>query len=131
MSAGEWLAASCMAQLAQNAALDPLQVFDFMPERAGLPRAQVEDPVLQAWDGAGFTGRIGTVAIGFRDGGERPVRLRLLMGRVEAQMAALPADLGGEGWRLAGLSLARSRLTRVKDGWLGRSEWAVRVFRVN
>lgn len=131
MSAGDWLAASCMAHLAENAALDPLQLFDFVPERAGFPWAQVEDPVLGSWDGAGVTGRVGTLAIAFRDGGERPARLRLLMGRVEDQMAGLPADLGGEGWRLAGLSLARSRLARVRDGWLGRSEWAVRVFRVN
>ena len=131
MSAGSWLAASCMAHLDQNAALDPLRVFDWLPERAGLPWAQVEEPVLQAWDGAGVTGRIGTIAIGFRDGGERPARLRLLMARVEEELAALPADLGGDGWRLAAISLARSRLARVKDGWLGRSEWAVRIFRVN
>ena len=131
MSAGEWLSASCMAHLAENAALDPLQVFDFLPERAGVPWAQVEEPVLGAWDGVAMTGRIGTVAIGFRDGGERPARLRLLMGRVEEQMAMLPGDLGGEGWRLAGLSLARSRLQRVKDGWAGRLEWSVRMFRAN
>ncbi|WP_425229237.1 hypothetical protein [Sphingomonas sp.] len=131
MSAAEWLFASCMAHLAENAALDPLHVFDFAPDRAGFPYAVIEDPVLQAWDGALTTGRIGTVAIGFRDGGERPARLRLLMGRVEEQMAYLPGDLGGEGWRLAGLSLARSRVARVKGGWIGRAEWSVRIFRAN
>ena len=131
MSAGAWLFASVMAHLDQNAALDPLRVFDFAPDRAGFPWAQVEDPVLAAWDGAGVAGRVGTLPIAFHDGGERPGRLRLLMGRVEAQMAALPADLGGEGWRLAGLSLARTRVARVKDGWLGRTEWAVRVFRAD
>ena len=130
MSAGEWLAAGCMAHLAENAALAPLRIFDFVPERAALPWAQVEDPVLAAADGAGVTGRVGTLAIGFRDGGERPTRLRLLMGRVEEQMAAMPADLG-EGWRIAGISLARSRVQRIRDGWLGRLDWSVRVFRVN
>ena len=139
MSAGEWLVASAMAHLDENAAIDPLRLVDFLPDRAAYPWAQVEDPVLAAFDGAGVTGRVGTLAIQFRDGGERPARLRLLMGRVEDQMAALPADLGGEGWRLAGIALARSRLARVKDPsagsgqvvWLGRSEWAVRVFRIN
>ena len=131
MSAAEWLFASCMAHLAENAALDPLRVFDLLPERAAFPWAQIEDPVLQAYDAAGLTGRIGTLAMQFRDGGERPARLRLLMGRMEEQMATLPGDLGGEGWRMAGCSLARTRLGRVKDGWLGRTEWAVRVFRAN
>ena len=131
MSAGNSLVASCMAHLAENAALDPLRVFDFAPERAAFPWAQIEDPVLQAWDAALATGRVGTLAIGFRDGGERPARLRFLMGRLEDEMATLPRDLSGEGWRLAGLSLARTRLARVKDGWLGRSEWAVRIFRTN
>lgn len=131
MSAGNSLVASCMAHLAENAALDPLRVFDFAPERAAFPWAQIEDPVLQAWDAALATGRVGTLAIGFRDGGERPARLRFLMGRLEDEMFVMPGDLGGEGWRLAGLSLARTRLARVKDGWLGRSEWAVRIFRTN
>ena len=131
MSAGEWLSASLMAHLAENAALDPLTVFDFWPERAALPWAQIEDPVLRGADGAGVTGRVGTVGIVFQDGGERPWRLRLLMGRVEEQLSSLPGDLGGDGWRLAGISLGRSRIARGKSGWGGRSEWAVRIFRTN
>ncbi|WP_375390798.1 hypothetical protein [uncultured Sphingomonas sp.] len=131
MTAGDWLAASAMVRLDQNAALDPLRVYDWLPERAAMPYAQVEDPVLRADDGAGVTGRVGTLGIAFRDGGERPARLRLLMARVEEQMATLDPDLGGDGWRLAGIALSRTRLARVRDGWVGRLEWSVRLYRVN
>lgn len=131
MSAGAWLVAATLAHLDGNAAIDPLRVFDLVPDRAVFPWAQIEDPVLSAQDGAGVTGRVGTLAITCRDGGERPARLRGLIGRMEEQMAALPSDLGGEGWRLTSIALARSRIVRVKDGWAARSEWAVRVFRVN
>lgn len=131
MSAGDWLLGSIMAHLAENAALDPLRVFDFVPARAGFPYAVVEDPVLEARDVSGLTGRVGAVAIACRDGGERPERLRFLLGRLEDEMATLPADLGGEGWRLAALSLQQSRIARGKDGWVARSVWAVRVYRAN
>ena len=131
MSAAKWLTASIMAHLAEDAALDPLRLFDFAPNRAGFPHAVIEDPVLEARDVAGLTGRVGTVAISLRDGGERPDRLRLLAGRVEDAMATLPADLGGEGWRLAALSLQMSRVVRVKDEWVARLVWAVRVYRAD
>lgn len=131
MSAGDRLAAATIARLDGNEALEPLRVYDWPPERAGVPYAQIEDPVLRADDGAGVTGRVGTLAIALRDGGERPARLRLLMARVEEQMAALDPDLGGDGWRLAGIALARTRLARVREGWVGRLEWSVRLYRVN
>ena len=131
MSAGEWLVASAMALLDGNPTLDPLRVFDFAPSRAAFPYAVIEDPVLKAENGAGVIGRVGTFAIQFRDGGEQPRRLRWLVGRLEDAVALLPPDLGGEGWRLAGLALAQSRIARGKDEWLARSVWAVRGFRTN
>lgn len=130
MNAGPWLIGSVMARLC-GAGLDPLHVFDFWPERATLPWAQVEDPVLRADDAVGVTGRVGSIAIVFADGGERPARLRLLMARVEERLAALPGDEGGDGWHLAGIGLLRTRLSRGKTGWNGRAEWAVRMFRTN
>jgi hypothetical protein len=92
------------------------------------PYAVVEDAQLKAFDAAGVVGRIGTLAIGFTDTGEFPTRLRVLMVIAEDAVGALSPALDG-GWRLAGLELARSRLARTKDGWLGRAEWAVRLFR--
>lgn len=129
-SAGNWLVASVMAHLNENAAIDPLRLYDFVPSRFSYPWAHVEDAQLSAVDGAGVTGRAGTLAIQCRDGGERPKRLRWLVGRLEDQMEGLHPDLG-EGWRLAGLSLAQSRIVRGKDEWVSRSVWAVRMFRVS
>lgn len=130
MSAGEALLARCVRQLADAPALAAVGVFDLPPARVSPPYAIVEDPVLQAWDGAGVTGRVGTLAVQVRDAGEQPARLRQISDAIEAALAALPADIGA-GWRLAGLALARSRVTRTRDGWVGRTEWAVRLFRAN
>lgn len=129
MNAGDWLLGTVMARLSENAALDPLHVFDFWPERAVLPWAQVEDPVLRADDAVQVTGRVGSIAIIFADGGERPARLRLLMDGVEEQLATLTGEAGGNGWHLASIGLLRTRLSRGKTGWNGRTEWAVRMFR--
>ena len=131
MSAAEWITAGMLAHLHFNAALDPLTVWVFPPARVVMPYAVIEDPVLEARDAAGLTGRIGTVSITCRDRGERPERLRFLLGRLEDEMATLPADLGGEGWRLAALSLQQSRLVKVKEEWVARTVWAVRVYRAN
>ena len=130
MSAGQWLVASVMAHLNENPALDPLRLFDFVPSRFSYPWAHVEDASLSAIDGAGVSGRAGTLAIQCRDAGERPTRLRMLVGQLEEQMEALEPDLG-EGWRLGACTLSGSRIVRGKDEWVARSVWAVRVFRVN
>lgn len=132
MSAREWLAASVMAHLDENALLDPLRVMDRASPRAGVPFALIEDPVLADWRLSGCQGREGRLAISFADDGEEPRRLRFLMGRVEEAMGTLPADLGGEGWRLARLRLVRSRVARGKgDRWTGTTEYEVRLYRAN
>lgn len=130
MSAAAVLQAAVVAVLTADDALTELSVFDAPPVRGLVPQAVVEEPVLAAFDAAGVTGRIGTLAIGFRDEGEVPTRLRILMAIAEEAVDLMPGALA-DGWRIGGLALARSRLARTKDGWLGRSEWAVRVFRVN
>lgn len=130
MSAAAALVSAVLATLADESRLAELCVFDAPPVRALAPYAVVEHPQFRGADAAGVTGRIGTLAIGFQDAGEAPTRLRVLMAGAEEAMDLLPAALG-DGWRLAGIELARSRLARAKEGWLGRSEWAVRVFRVN
>lgn len=130
MSAAAALVNAVVAALADDPLLAELKVFDAPPVRALAPYAVVEHPQFRGADAAGVTGRIGTLAVSFQDAGEVPTRLRVLMAVAEEAVDLLPAALG-DGWRLAGLELARSRLARVKEGWIGRAEWAVRVFRVN
>ena len=129
MSAGSALVAAVMAALATED-LAPLVVFDAPPVRAGYPYAVIDEPQFAAADAAGVKGRTGTLAITWFDGGERPMPLRGRVASAEALIDLLPSALG-DGWRLAGIALARSRLARTKDGWVARSEWAVRVFRVD
>ncbi|WP_445191761.1 tail completion protein gp17 [Sphingomonas sp. Tas61C01] len=132
MSAGAWLQTAIVRQLKTRAGLDGCAVFDMPPTRAALPHAVVEEPILATWDAATITGREGRVTIVVRDGGERPSRLRRLQGQVEDLIATMPADLGGEGWRVARLRLLRSRIVRGKpEQWIATSEYEVRVYRAN
>ncbi|MCP3735041.1 DUF3168 domain-containing protein [Sphingomonas sp. RP10(2022)] len=127
MSAGEVLRAALLAHLG-----GVVRVFDAPPLRASMPQVVLDDPVLAAADAAGVRGRVGTIAVGYADDGESPVRLRALIAVVEAAMDGVPADLGGGGWRLATLRLTRSRLWRGKsDRWVAMSEFAVRMYRIN
>ncbi len=129
MRAATLLQKAIIGLLEGEPALEDLSVFDAPPVRSTGPNAIVEDPVLRAFDGSQVTGRIGTLAISFADTGEIPTRLRVLMAIAEETVDQLTGLSGG--WRIGGIALARSRLARTKDGWLGRSEWAVRLFRVN
>jgi hypothetical protein len=132
MSAAARLQAAIVRQLKGRAVLEGLAVFDMPPARAAPPYAVVEDAVLASWDAAGLLGREGRISVVLHDGSERPVRLRRLQERIEDLIATLPADLGGEGWRLARLRLFRSKLLRGRgDRWSATSEYEVRVYRAN
>lgn len=132
MSAGQVLQAAVVRQLKTRGAMDGCAVFDMLPIRAALPHAVVEDPVLASWNAATITGREGRITIAVRDGGERPARLRRLQAQVEDLVATMPADLGGEGWRVVRLRLLRSRIVRVRnEQWTATSEFEVRVYRAN
>lgn len=124
------MSARGLLQAAVTAALRDagLQAFDGPPVRGALPFAVVGEVALKDASAAGVTGRTGTLAVTFRDAGERPVRLRDAMELGEAAVEALPPLLG-EGWRLTGVLLARSRTARSGEGWLGMSEFAVRMWR--
>ena len=125
MSAGDVLRAAVLAHLTQTC-----RVFDAPSERAGMPVAVLGEVVLGTSDAAGVSGRTGTIAVDYADSGESPVRLRDLVGGVEAAMAGVPRGLG-EGWQLTGLRLTKSRIQRAKgDRWVGSSEFAVRMYRV-
>jgi len=127
MSAGAVLYAAMLAHLRRRT-----RVFAAPPLRASTPRVVLDDPVLAAADACGVRGRVGTIAVTYTDVGEQPDRLRALIVAVETAMETMPADLGAEGWRLAGLRLAHSRLVRGKgERWIGTSMFAVRMFRIN
>lgn len=137
MSGGSLLQAAAIAWLAADPGLAGVRVFDAAPVRAGLPYVVVDDPVLVDWGAKGWTGREGTLAVlaydagagGGAENGGRPVRLRGLAGVVEAAMPGLDPALG-EGWRIAGLRLSRSRIVRAAgDRWLASVEWRVRLYR--
>lgn len=105
------------------------EVFDAPPVRAARPYAVIEEASLGNWGSKDMAGREGVLAVTLHDGGERPVRLRVLAGAVEEAIEAMPRDLG-EGWRVVTLILARSRIVREREGrWMAMSEWRVRILR--
>lgn len=111
--------------------LDVTAVFDAPPVRAALPYAVVEEAVLADWSTKDMDGREGRFAVTVRDGGERPVRLRVLAGAVEDAVAVMDR-YPGEGWRIASLMFVRGRI--VRDGesrWMSVSEFRVRMLREN
>lgn len=126
------MSVQALVQAAMMAALDGLEVtgvFDAPPVRAALPYAVVEEAVLADWGTKDMAGREGRLAVAMYDGGERPVRLRELIGAAEDAVDAMARDLGG-GWRVVTLVLARSRVVREQGGrWVAMSEWRVRMLR--
>lgn len=131
MSAGGMLQAAIVAALQGHAPLYELTVFDAPPVRGGLPYAVVGEPVLADWSAVEVAGREGRVAVTLHDAGERPLRLRAMLGEVEEQLPALAAAVG-EGWHVAQLRLARSRMVRGRDeDWAATAEFTVRMWREN
>ena len=126
MSARTALQAAIVARVGTVAGL---RVFDAPPVRGGVPYAVVDEPVLQQADAAGIAGRTGTVSILSYDSGERPLRLRQMVAAAEDAMMGLSGDVG-EGWRLVGVRLMRSRLARGGDDrWRSVSDFTVRLYR--
>jgi hypothetical protein len=105
-----------------------LTAFDAPPVRAALPHCVVDEAVLQDWSTKTWAGREGRIVVRFLDSGERPVRLRDAIEAGEAAVTAIGRTMP-EGWRLVQMRVARSRLARSGDGWLGLSEFAVRMWR--
>jgi len=125
------MSVQAVVQAAMVAALDGLDVtgvFDAPPVRAALPYAVIEEAVLADWSTKDMDGREGRLAVTLYDGGERPVRLRVLAGAAEDAVSAMPRVLG-EGWRVASLVFVRGRIVREGVRWVAMSEWRVRVLR--
>lgn len=124
MSAREVVQAAVVAALGDAAA-----VFDAPPVRAALPHVVVEQPELVDWSTKDWRGHEGRIVVAAYDGGERPVRLRALAARIEDAVEAVPAA-PGDGWRVATLRFARSRVARAPgDRWVATSEFVVRLYR--
>ena len=103
-------------------------VYDAPPVRSALPYAVVDEPVLSDWSTTTWRGREGRVVVTLHDGGERPVRLRAMLGAAEAAVEGLDPLLS-DGWRLVRAQLVRSRVLRVGERWRGTSEFLVRMYR--
>jgi uncharacterized protein DUF3168 len=104
-------------------------VFDAPPVRAARPYALVEESVLADWGTKDMAGREGRVAIALFDGGESPMRLRMLAGAAEEAILAMPRAIGA-GWALVSVTLLRNRIGREGEGqWKSVSEFRVRMLR--
>jgi hypothetical protein len=128
------MSVQALLQAAVTAAADGLDVtgvFDAPPVRSALPYAVVEEAVLADWSTKDMAGREGRFAVQLHDGGERPVRLRVLAGAVEDAVEGMGRDLG-EGWRIVSLGFVRGRIVRAREtGWTSLSEFRVRMLREN
>lgn len=123
--AGEALAGRALTALA---ALEGLNgAYDGLPARASLPYAAIEIGPESDWSWKGGEGRELRLTATLHDGGERPDRLRALMGAAEAALLGLS---GGDGWRVVNAVLARRRTTQKRAGeWTGLVEVRVRMER--
>lgn len=124
MSAGEQLVAAVVA------ALEPVGeiggVYDGTPLQAAFPYAVVEVGPELDWSHKSGAGREVRLAITVRDQGERPARLRRLLGEAEAAAGAVGGDIGG--WRVVTFQLVRSRVVREPRGpWAGLVEFRARM----
>lgn len=129
MSVQALLQAALVAALKTHRELTGIAVFDAPPARAAMPYAVLEESLLADWSTKDLRGRKGRIAVVLYDRGERPVRLRELIGAAEAAIEDMTPEIGG-GWRLLGPVLARSRIARGEgDRWLAMSEFEVRMLR--
>ncbi|WP_188656367.1 DUF3168 domain-containing protein [Stakelama pacifica] len=131
MSGGEALRRAVAAALADAIGAEVTAVFDAPPLRSAMPYALVEEAQLSDWSTKDMAGRDGRVSVVIHDAGERPERLRGLAERAEAAIGALPSALG-EGWRIAALTLTRSRIVRQGERhWSALIEFRVGMLRSN
>jgi len=98
------------------------------PLQAAVPYATVESGGETDWGHKSGDGREVRLAVGLRDEGERPDRIRSLMGSVEAALGTAP-DV--PGWQLVSLQFLRSRLLREGRGresaWTALIEYRARM----
>jgi hypothetical protein len=124
--AGAALAEAAMVALK---AVDGLNgVYDGPPLTGAFPYARIEAGPESDWSHKSGIGRELRLAILLHDQGERPARLRTLLGAAEAAAAAIPPDL--DGWRLVNLVFLRSTLLREKGAaWAAAIEYRARLLK--
>lgn len=129
MSAEVTVRAAVIAALRGDAALmgGLNGLFDGQPVRASTPYAVVGECIAGDWGAKGVDGRELRLSISLHDAGETPGRLAALLTRIDPVVQA--ADASGEGWRIIGARLVRSRLAKAGkgDGWQAVVDYRLRV----
>lgn len=88
--------------------------YDGAPLQAAFPYAEVEAGPQSDWSHKEGMGRALRLAIVIRDKGERPGRLRALIGEAEAALSGLEGVAGG--WQLVSLHYLRGRMVQESKG---------------
>jgi hypothetical protein len=123
MTAGAELQAAVISALDGVAGLG--RVYDGPPVQAAVPYAVVEPGAEADWGHKSGAGREVRLAVTIRDEGERPARLRRLMGEAEAALAGLAAVAG---WQLVTMRFLSSRVAKDRQGgWIGLVEFRARL----
>lgn len=120
MIAGEALIPAVAAALARVGAAGG--VHDGAPLQAAFPHLVVEVGPETDWGHKSGEGRELRLAVTVRDHGERPARLRRLMGEAVAALGDVGA--GVPGWQIVTLRFLRSRIVRELRGSEGLPVWA-------
>jgi hypothetical protein len=122
--AGEALRAAAAAALESVGGIG--RVYDSPPLQSALPHALVSIDLATDWSHKSGAGREVRLAAALSDKGERPERLRVLVGEAEAALAALGGSL--PGWRLVSMQFLRSRTVRSAGGqWTAVIEFRARL----
>lgn len=123
MTAGAELQAAAVAALQAVAELGG--VYDGPPVQAVAPYAIIEAGPETDWGHKSGAGREVRLAVTIRDEGERPQRLRRLMGEVEDALAGLATV---QGWQLVTMRFLSSRTAKDRQGgWIGLVEFRARL----
>lgn len=126
MTAGAELQAAAIAALQAVAELG--RVHDGQPVQAAVPYAVVEPGADADWGHKSGAGREVRLSVTIRDEGERPARLRRLMGEVEAVLASVVAVAG---WQLVTMRFLSSRVAKDRQGgWIGLVEFRARLLAI-
>ena len=102
------------------------RVYDAPPLQAALPYALVSIDAETDWSHKTGAGRELRLAASLFDKGERPLRLRALIGEAEGALAELGGAVGG--WQLVSMRYLRTRIVRDSAGsWAGVIEFRARL----
>ena len=124
MGAGDALAEALIAALNGLTGLNG--AYDGAPLQAAFPHALVETGPETDWSHKSGAGRELRLAVTIRDKGEKPARLRALVGEVEGVIGAVPGTL--LGWRLVTLVFLRSVMLRDSGAaWAATIEYRARL----